>query len=157
MIQPPCWETRASACFLSIIKRNCERCKNNKWGAGQKGRFSHKTFSFLFSPFAIDTYFFLDYNEKITSAVPIFLDLYLFEKGLDKILKKCGEENAEMIIAAKNHNSEELANEICDLFYHILVLMEQEELPLERVLEILDQRSKKIGNLKQFHQVDRNT
>ncbi len=82
---------------------------------------------------------------------------YLFEKGLDKILKKCGEENAEMIIAAKNHNSEELANEICDLFYHILVLMEQEELPLERVLEILDQRSKKIGNLKQFHQVDRNT
>ncbi|MFZ2538674.1 MAG: phosphoribosyl-ATP diphosphatase, partial [Oscillospiraceae bacterium] len=48
---------------------------------------------------------------------------YLFEKGLDKILKKCGEENAEMIIAAKNGDNEELENEICDLLYHMMVLM----------------------------------
>ena len=80
---------------------------------------------------------------------------YLFEKGLDKILKKCGEENAEMIIAAKNEDADELANEICDLFYHVLVMMEEKELPLERVMDILDGRAKKIGNLKQFHQVDR--
>lgn len=80
---------------------------------------------------------------------------YLFEKGLDKILKKCGEENAEMIIAAKNDDADELANEICDLFYHVLVMMEEKNLPLERVMAILDERAKKIGNLKQFHQVDR--
>lgn len=82
---------------------------------------------------------------------------YLFEKGLDKILKKCGEECSEMIIAAKNNDNDELANEICDLFYHILVLMAQQELPIEDVEAILEQRRQKIGNLKQFHQVDKNT
>lgn len=82
---------------------------------------------------------------------------YLFEKGLDKILKKCGEECSEMIIAAKNNDNDELANEICDLFYHILVLMAQQKLPIEDVEAILEQRRQKIGNLKQFHQVDKNT
>ena len=40
---------------------------------------------------------------------------YLFEQGLDKILKKCGEECSEVIIAAKNGKNEDTANEICDL------------------------------------------
>ncbi len=48
---------------------------------------------------------------------------YLFDKGLDKILKKCGEECTEMVIAAKNHDNEELANEINDVLYHMAVLM----------------------------------
>ncbi len=48
---------------------------------------------------------------------------YLFEKGLDKILKKVGEESSEVIIAAKNEDEEELIKEICDLTYHIMVLM----------------------------------
>ena len=82
---------------------------------------------------------------------------YLFEKGLDKILKKCGEECAEMIIAAKNSDNEELANEICDLLYHMLGLMAERGLPLERVEAILEERRQKIGNLKQFHQTDHNT
>lgn len=80
---------------------------------------------------------------------------YLFEQGLDKILKKCGEENAEMIIAAKNHDTEEIANEMCDLIYHMMVLLVESGTPLDKVMGILDQRSKKIGNLKTFHQVDR--
>ena len=62
-----------------------------------------------------------------------------------------------MIIAAKNNDNDELANEICDLFYHILVLMAQQKLPIEDVEAILEQRRQKIGNLKQFHQVDKNT
>ena len=82
---------------------------------------------------------------------------YLFEKGLDKILKKCGEECTEMVIAAKNQDNEELANEICDLLYHILVLMAERELPLSEVQAILEQRRQKIGNLKQFHVSDHNT
>lgn len=82
---------------------------------------------------------------------------YLFEKGIEKILKKCGEENSEMIIAAMKNDKDELANEICDLLYHILVMMEEREVPLDTVMAILDERSKKIGNLKQFHQVDRNS
>jgi phosphoribosyl-ATP pyrophosphohydrolase len=48
---------------------------------------------------------------------------YLFDKGLDKILKKVGEESAETVIAAKNGVQEETVGEISDLIYHILVLM----------------------------------
>lgn len=48
---------------------------------------------------------------------------YLFEKGIDKILKKCGEEAAEIIIAAKNPEAEELKYEIADFLYHLMVLM----------------------------------
>ena len=80
---------------------------------------------------------------------------YLFEQGLDKILKKCGEECSEVIIAAKNGKNEDTENEICDLLYHLLVLMAQQEIPLEEVEAILEQRRQKIGNLKQFHKVDR--
>ena len=48
---------------------------------------------------------------------------YLFDKGIDKILKKCGEEATEIIIAAKNPDSEELKYEISDFLYHMMVLM----------------------------------
>lgn len=48
---------------------------------------------------------------------------YLFDKGIDKILKKCGEEATEIIIAAKNPNAEELKYEISDFLYHMMVLM----------------------------------
>lgn len=50
---------------------------------------------------------------------------YLFDKGIDKILKKCGEEAAEIIIAAKNPESGELRYEIADFLYHLMVLMAQ--------------------------------
>ena len=85
---------------------------------------------------------------------------YLFEQGIDKILKKIGEESAETIIAAKNHTqkpNDELKNEICDLLYHLLVMCAELDLPLEEVYEILEQRRQKIGNLKQMKVVDRNT
>jgi len=82
---------------------------------------------------------------------------YLFEKGLDKILKKVGEECAETIIASKNTKDEDLVGEICDLIYHLTVLMAEREIPLEKVYEELDKRSAKIGNLKQMKNVDRNT
>ena len=79
---------------------------------------------------------------------------YLFDKGLDKILKKVGEECAETIIAAKNGNKEETVGEIADLFYHVLVMMVNEGIPLTDVTAELDRRGQKIGNLKQFHVSD---
>jgi phosphoribosyl-ATP pyrophosphohydrolase len=82
---------------------------------------------------------------------------YLFEKGLDKILKKCGEENSEMIIAAKNSDNAELKNEIADLLYHILVLCAQQGLQWSEVEEILIERRNKIGNLKSMRVTDKNT
>ena len=82
---------------------------------------------------------------------------YLFDKGLDKILKKVGEECSETIIAAKNGVQDDTVGEISDLIYHLTVMMVQENIPLEAVMEELDHRSQKIGNLKQFHQSDHNT
>ncbi len=82
---------------------------------------------------------------------------YLFSQGLDKILKKCGEECAETIIAAKNGVQADTENEICDLLYHLIVLMVQEHIPLEHIFSILKERSQKIGNLKKPHQSDHNS
>lgn len=82
---------------------------------------------------------------------------YLFEKGIDKILKKCGEECSEVIIAAKNGENSETVMEISDLLYHLMVLMVDQKIPLEDVMAELDKRSQKTGNLKTFHQVDKNS
>lgn len=67
---------------------------------------------------------------------------YLFDKGIDKILKKVGEENAEVIIAAKNSSKEELTYEISDLLYHLIVLMVEKELSLEEIYKELEGRRK---------------
>ena len=99
---------------------------------------------------------------------------YLFREGLDKILKKIAEESGETIIAAKSleaaqkdgaagagscisDNTEnevteklrsDLNNEICDLLYHLLVLLAERDIPLCEVEAILKERSLKTGNLK---------
>ena len=65
---------------------------------------------------------------------------YLFEKGIDKILKKLGEENAETIIAAKNPNPEEIKYEISDYLYHLMVLMADKGITWEDVTQELSQR-----------------
>ena len=65
---------------------------------------------------------------------------YLFEKGLDKILKKCGEECSEVIIAAKNGENSETVLEISDLLYHLMVLMVEEGISLEEWIRIRDEK-----------------
>ena len=82
---------------------------------------------------------------------------YLFEQGLDKILKKCGEECSEVIIAAKNGKKEDTVGEISDLLYHLTVMMVNENIPLDDVRAELNRRHGKTGNLKTFHKVDHNT
>ena len=82
---------------------------------------------------------------------------YLFDKGLDKILKKVGEECAETSIAAKNGDKEELVGEINDVFYHMMVMMNECGVTMEDVCKEMDARAAKIGNLKQFHVSDHNT
>ena len=66
---------------------------------------------------------------------------YLFEKGLDKILKKVGEETSEVIIASKN-NKQETIYEISDLFYHVLVLMANQGIALDDIYQELASRRK---------------
>ena len=65
---------------------------------------------------------------------------YLFDKGLDKILKKVGEESTEVIIAAKAEDKKETIYEIADLAYHIMVLMTEAGISLEEVRQELASR-----------------
>lgn len=65
---------------------------------------------------------------------------YLFEKGVDKILKKVGEEASEVIIAAKNRNPRELISETADLVYHMMVLLAEQGIRPEAVEEELKKR-----------------
>ncbi len=65
---------------------------------------------------------------------------YLFDKGIDKILKKCGEEASEIIIAAKNEGGEELKYEIADFLYHMMVLMAECGLDWEDITRELANR-----------------
>ncbi|MFA5535938.1 MAG: bifunctional phosphoribosyl-AMP cyclohydrolase/phosphoribosyl-ATP diphosphatase HisIE [Bacillota bacterium] len=67
---------------------------------------------------------------------------YLFEQGLDKILKKVGEEAAEIIIAAKNPDQGELIYETADFLYHLLVLLTEKELSLKKIAQELAKRRK---------------
>ena len=82
---------------------------------------------------------------------------YLFEQGLYKILKKVGEECTETVIAAKNNNNTETVYEITDLLYHVLVMMAHQGITPEDIEAELTKRAEKRGNLKKFHQVDKNS
>lgn len=65
---------------------------------------------------------------------------YLFEKGIDKICKKVGEEATEVVIAAKNEVNEELVYELADLYYHLTVLMVERGLSLDQLYAELKKR-----------------
>ena len=65
---------------------------------------------------------------------------YLFDKGLDKILKKIGEESTEVIIAGKAQDKKDTVYEIADLAYHLLVLMAQSDITPDEILSELESR-----------------
>jgi phosphoribosyl-ATP pyrophosphohydrolase/phosphoribosyl-AMP cyclohydrolase len=68
---------------------------------------------------------------------------YLFEQGLDKILKKVGEETSEVIIAAKNNDHDALTKESADLLYHLIVLLVERKVRLQDIRDELAQRRSK--------------
>mgnify|MGYP002565685078 CR=1 FL=1 len=65
---------------------------------------------------------------------------YLFNSGIDKILKKVGEECTEIVIAAKNPDPEEIKYEISDFLYHVMVLMVEKGVTWEEITQELAQR-----------------
>ena len=73
---------------------------------------------------------------------------YLFNKGLEKILKKVGEECTEVVIASLSQEKEDQVNEISDLLYHLMVLMVEKGITLDEVNAELEKRSEKTHNLK---------
>ncbi|MGO2617336.1 MAG: bifunctional phosphoribosyl-AMP cyclohydrolase/phosphoribosyl-ATP diphosphatase HisIE [Lactococcus cremoris] len=76
---------------------------------------------------------------------------YLLDQGIDKVLKKVGEEASEVIIASKNSDKTELLGEIDDLLYHLFVLMNQTDISLEEVRQKARERHQIEGNKKKFH------
>lgn len=68
---------------------------------------------------------------------------YLFDKGIDKILKKVGEESAEVIIGAKNDDKDEIVYETCDLIYHMLVMLIDRGINLDTIKHELNSRHAK--------------
>lgn len=78
---------------------------------------------------------------------------YLFTKGLDKILKKVGEEATEVVIAAKNNDKEELIAESTDLLYHLLVLLAEKDITLLEIEKELMKRQGKMSQTKDRDQI----
>ncbi len=78
--------------------------------------------------------------DRKTNPKPGSYTNYLFDKGIDKILKKCGEEATEIVIAAKNPDHEELRYEIADFLYHMMVLMADTGLAWEDIMRELKSR-----------------
>lgn len=72
---------------------------------------------------------------------------YLFDKGLDKIAQKVGEEAVETVIESKNSKKKKFAGEVADLLFHLMVLLAEREISLKKVVKRLKKRHKK-GNHK---------
>ena len=67
---------------------------------------------------------------------------YLFDKGIDKIAQKVGEEAVETVIEAKNDGKEKFVGEVSDLLFHLMVLLAERDITLNNVLEELEKRHK---------------
>ena len=89
--------------------------------------------------FAIDNLYKMLVGRKETMPEGSYTT-YLFQKGLDKILKKVGEECTEVIIGAKGGDKAETVYEICDLVYHVMVLMVEYGISLNEIRDELARR-----------------
>ncbi|ADH61490.1 phosphoribosyl-ATP diphosphatase [Thermoanaerobacter mathranii subsp. mathranii str. A3] len=90
-------------------------------------------------------------KDRKTNPVEGSYTNYLFEKGIDKILKKIGEETTEVVIASKNDSREEIVYEVSDLLYHLIVLLVDKGIKLEDVYGELGRRYYKPKEFKEEH------
>ena len=79
---------------------------------------------------------------------------YLYDKGLDKILKKVAEEAGELVIAAKNADKEEIANEAADLLYHLAVTLVETGVSPAVIEQVLEERQGKKSRLQERPKVE---
>lgn len=99
------------------------------------------------SPGALDALYKVILSRKESQVENSYTN-YLFSKGRDKILKKLGEEAAEVIIEGANSRKEGLVSESCDLLYHLMILWADMDLPIKDIYAELEKRRQKIGNFK---------
>ena len=112
----PACHTGSESCFTEDI-----------WNAGEN------------SDFSVEALYELIRGRKVNKKEGSYTT-YLFDKGLDKILKKVGEESTEVIIAAKDSDKGETVYEIADLMYHVLVLMVEAGLDIKDIMCELQKR-----------------
>lgn len=128
----PACHTGEPTCFYRTAAAGAEAAAASA-GPGSGGAHAHERFKVLAE---LEQLIAERYAERPEGAYTT----YLFEKGLDKILKKVGEETAESIIAAKNGDNDELRYEVSDLIYHLLVLLRERNLPLDDIMRELERR-----------------
>lgn len=80
---------------------------------------------------------------------------YLFTKGLDKILKKVGEESTEVVVAAKNESDPAFILEVADLAYHVLVLLAERGITVDQIKKELAGREGKMSKTKERDDIER--
>ena len=80
---------------------------------------------------------------------------YLFTKGLDKILKKVGEEATEVIVAAKNDSDADFVYEVSDLVYHVLVLMVSRGISVDQIQTELAKREGLMSKTKERDEIQK--
>ena len=112
----PACHTGSESCFTEDI-----------WNAGEN------------SDFSVEALYELIRGRKVNNKEGSYTT-YLFDKGLDKILKKVGEESTEVIIAAKDSDKGETVYEIADLMYHVLVLMVEAGIDIKDIMCELQKR-----------------
>lgn len=112
----PACHTGSESCFTEDI-----------WNAGENSNFS------------VEALYELIRGRKVNKKEGSYTT-YLFDKGLDKILKKVGEESTEVIIAAKDSDKGETVYEIADLMYHVLVLMVESGIDIKDIMCELQKR-----------------
>ncbi len=106
---------------------------------GTTSCFTNKVFSDSENDFSLDALYELIKGRKTTKIEGSYTT-YLFEKGIDKILKKVGEESTEVIIAAKAEDKKETIYEIADLCYHVMVLMVEAGISNDDIIKELASR-----------------
>jgi len=116
--------------LLVIVDQNGVACHTGNWSCFEGSKVSGSIIRRLTATIA---------NRKDNPVEGSYTS-YLFKSGVDKILKKVGEESAEVIIAAKNDDKKELIYEISDLAYHTLVLMAEAGVGVEEINEALSAR-----------------
>jgi phosphoribosyl-ATP pyrophosphohydrolase len=84
-------------------------------------------------------------QERSRSGSPKSYTKTLLDAGMGRVAKKFGEEAVEAVIAATENNPEALAAEAADVLYHLLVMLRCADVPLERVMDILADRTKQSG------------
>lgn len=105
----------------------CHKGTDTCWADNNKGNFLNELEGIIASRKKGNN------NESYTSM--------LFEKGLDKILQKIGEESSELIIASKNKQLDNFKNEAADLLFHFLVLLSEKQISLIDIMHVLEKRN----------------